>query len=249
MERYCTNCGAELDDETHFCKKCGAKIDASSSSDDENHSQDRGKPMEEKRVCPKCLTIYEDNFTHCPKCGLRLSTAEEFDEIVALTKKAQECYENKDYQGAIDCLKIQLEYYPNPDEILFLLADCYYCLDDYDNVNQYLDKLIEINPNHEDIWFKKAQIASSQKDYKKEEEYCLKEIAAHPSNKEAYLLLMDCYSDNKEYEKLDSVIGDLSKIDGGKDYLLQVYHLLGKGENGETEETKMLKEKIKNVLL
>ena len=205
--------------------------------------------MSEKRACPKCLTIYEEDFTHCPKCGLRLCTSEEFDEIVALTEKAQESYENKDYQVAIDCLKTQLEYYPNPDEIIFLLADCYYCLNDYDNANQYLDKLIEINPNHENLWFKKAQIASSQKDYKKEEKYCLKEIGANPSNKETYLLLMDCYNETKEYEKLDSVLEDLSKLDDGKDYLLQVYLLLGKGECGETEETKMLKEKIKNILL
>ena len=42
---------------------------------------------------------------------------------------------------------------------------------------------------------------------------------------------------------------NLSKIDDGKDYLLQVYFLLGKGEDGETEETKILKEKIKNALL
>ena len=205
--------------------------------------------MSEKRACPKCLTIYEEDFTHCPKCGLRLCTSEEFDEIVALTEKAQESYENKDYQGAIDCLKTQLEYYPNPDEIIFLLADCYYCLNDYDNANQYLDKLIEINPNHENLWFKKAQIASSQKDYKKEEKYCLKEIGANPSNKETYLLLMDCYNETKEYEKLDSVLEDLSKLYDGKDYLLQVYFLLGKVEGGETVETKMLKEKIKNVLL
>ena len=203
----------------------------------------------EKRACPKCLTIYDEDFTHCPQCDLRLCTSEEFEEIVALTKKAQDCYENKDYQGAIDCLKTQLEYYPNPEEILFLLGDCYYCLNDYDNANQYLDKLIEINPNHKGLWFKKAQIALAQKDYNKEEEYCLKEISAHPSNKDAYLLLMDCYSDKKEYEKLDSVLEDLSKLDDGKDYLLQVYLLLGKGECGETEETKILKEKIKNALL
>ena len=74
--------------------------------------------MSEKRACPKCLTIYEEDFTHCPKCGLRLCTSEEFDEIVALTEKAQESYENKDYQGAIDCLKTQLEYYPNPDVLM-----------------------------------------------------------------------------------------------------------------------------------
>ncbi len=112
-----------------------------------------------------------------------------------------------------------------------------------------MDKLAEINQNHKNLWFKKAQIASVKKDYNKEEEYCLKEIGAHPSNKEAYLLLMDCYSDNNEYEKLDSVLEDLSKLDDGKDYLLQVYLLLGKGEDGETEQTKILKEKIKNALL
>ena len=229
MGRYCTNCGKNLRDDFEFCPYCGYTI--------------------KKRACPKCLTIYEEDFTHCPKCGLRLCTPEEFDKIVSLTNKAQECYENKDYQGAIDCLKTQLEYYPNPEEILFLLGDCYYCLNDYDNANHYLDKLIELNPNYENIWFKKAQIALAQKDYNKEEEYCLKEIAAHPSNKEAYLLLMDCYSDKKEYEKLDSVIEDLSKLDDGKDYLLQVYFLLGKGEEGETEETKILKEKMKNALL
>ena len=243
MGRDCTNSGAELDDGDHFCKKCGKAL-----SDDFDFCPYCGYKIE-KRACPKCLTIYEDDFTHCPKCDLRLCTSEEFEEIVALTKKAQECYENKDYQGAIDCLKTQLEYYPNPEEILFLLGDCYYCLNDYDNANHYLDKLIELNPNYENIWFKKAQIALAQKDYNKEEEYCLKEIAAHPSNKEAYLLLMDCYSDKKEYEKLDSVIEDLSKLDDGKDYLLQVYFLLGKGEDGETEETKILKEKIKNALL
>ena len=243
MGRDCTNSGAELDDGDHFCKKCGKAL-----SDDFDFCPYCGYKIE-KRACPKCLTIYEDDFTHCPKCDLRLCTSEEFEEIVALTKKAQECYENKDYQGAIDCLKTQLEYYPNPEEILFLLGDCYYCLNDYDNANHYLDKLIELNPNYENIWFKKAQIALAQKDYNKEEEYCLKEISAHPSNKDAYLLLMDCYSDKKEYEKLDSVIEDLSKLDDGKDYLLQVYLLLGKGECGETEETKMLKEKIKNILL
>ena len=243
MGKDCTNSGAELDDGDHFCKKCGKAL-----SDDFDFCPYCGYKIE-KRACPKCLTIYEDDFTHCPKCDLRLCTSEEFEEIVALTKKAQECYENKDYQGAIDCLKTQLEYYPNPEEILFLLGDCYYCLNDYDNANHYLDKLIELNPNYENIWFKKAQIALAQKDYNKEEEYCLKEIAAHPSNKEAYLLLMDCYSDKKEYEKLDSVIEDLSKLDDGKDYLLQVYFLLGKGEEGETEETKILKEKMKNALL
>ena len=243
MGRDCTNSGAELDDGDHFCIKCGKAL-----SDDFDFCPYCGYKIE-KRACPKCLTIYEDDFTHCPKCDLRLCTSEEFEEIVALTKKAQECYENKNYQGAIDCLKTQLEYYPNPEEILFLLGDCYYCLNDYDNANHYLDKLIELNPNYENIWFKKAQIALAQKDYNKEEEYCLKEIAAHPSNKEAYLLLMDCYSDKKEYEKLDSVIEDLSKLDDGKDYLLQVYFLLGKGEDGETEETKILKEKIKNALL
>ena len=243
MGRDCTNSGAELDDGDHFCKKCGKAL-----SDDFDFCPYCGYKIE-KRACPKCLTIYEDDFTHCPKCDLRLCTSEEFEEIVALTKKAQECYENKDYQGAIDCLKTQLEYYPNPEEILFLLGDCYYCLNDYDNANHYLDKLIELNPDYENIWFKKAQIALAQKDYNKEEEYCLKEISAHPSNKDAYLLLMDCYSDKKEYEKLDSVIEDLSKLDDGKDYLLQVYFLLGKGEDGETEETKILKEKIKNALL
>ena len=243
MGRDCTNSGAEHDDGDHFCKKCGKAL-----SDDFDFCPYCGYKIE-RRVCPKCLTIYEDDFTHCPKCDLRLCTSEEFEEIVALTKKAQECYENKDYQGAIDCLKTQLEYYPNPEEILFLLGDCYYCLNDYDNANHYLDKLIELNPDYENIWFKKAQIALAQKDYNKEEEYCLKEIAAHPSNKEAYLLLMDCYSDKKEYEKLDSVLEDLSKLDDGKDYLLQVYFLLGKGEDGETEETKILKEKIKNALL
>ena len=243
MGRDCTNSGAELDDGDHFCKKCGKAL-----SDDFDFCPYCGYKIE-KRACPKCLTIYEDDFTHCPKCDLRLCTSEEFEEIVALTKKAQDCYENKDYQGAIDCLKTQLDYYPNPEEILFLLGDCYYCLNDYDNANQYLDKLIELNPDYENIWFKKAQIALAQKDYNKEEEYCLKEIAAHPSNKESYLLLMDCYSDKREYEKLDSVIEDLSKLDDGKDYLLQVYFLLGKGEDGETEETKILKEKIKNALL
>ena len=243
MGRDCTNSGAELDDGDHFCIKCGKAL-----SDDFDFCPYCGYKIE-KRACPKCLTIYEDDFTHCPKCDLRLCTSEEFEEIVALTKKAQECYENKNYQGAIDCLKTQLEYYPNPEEILFLLGDCYYCLNDYDNANHYLDKLIELNPNYENIWFKKAQIALAQKDYNKEEEYCLKEISAHPSNKDAYLLLMDCYSDKKEYEKLDSVIEDLSKLDDGKDYLLQVYFLLGKGEEGETEETKILKEKMKNALL
>ena len=243
MGRDCTNSGAERDDGDHFCKKCGKAL-----SDDFDFCPYCGYKIE-RRLCPKCLTIYEDDFTHCPKCDLRLCTSEEFEEIVALTKKAQECYENKDYQGAIDCLKTQLEYYPNPEEILFLLGDCYYCLNDYDNANHYLDKLIEINPDHEDIWFKKAQIALAQMDYNKEEEYCLKEISAHPSNKDAYLLLMDCYSDKKEYEKLDSVLEDLSKLDDGKDYLLQVHFLLGKGEYGETEETKILKEKIKNALL
>lgn len=243
MGRYCTNCGAELDDEDHFSIKSGKDF-----SDDFEFCPYCGYKIE-RRACPKCLTIYEEDFTHCPKCGLRLCTTEEFEEIVALTKKAQESYENKDYKGAIDCLKTQLEYYPNPEEILFLLGDCYYCLNDYDNANHYLDKLIEINPNHENLWLKKAQIALAQKDYNKEEEYCLKEISAHQNNKDAYLLLMDCYSDKKEYEKLDSVLEDLSKLDDGKDYLLQVYFLLGKGEDGETEETNILKEKIKNALL
>ncbi len=100
-KRKCPKCGKALNDDFEFCPYCGYKI--------------------EKRACPKCLTIYEDDFTHCPKCGLRLCTSEEFDEIVALTKKAHESYENADYQGAIDILKTQLEYYPNPEDILFLL--------------------------------------------------------------------------------------------------------------------------------
>lgn len=200
------------------------------------------------KLCPKCLTIYEDDITHCPKCGLRLCTSEEFDDIVALTKKAHESYENKDYQGAIDILKTQLEYYPNPDDLLFLLGDCYYCINDYSNANEYLDKLNQVNPDYENLWFKKAQIAYALNDFEKEEEYCLKEIELHSNNKEAYLLLMDCYMDNREYEKLDSILEDLSSLEDGKDYLRKVYFHLEKLEGGETEETKKLKEKIKNVL-
>ena len=225
----CPKCGKTLNDDFEFCPYCGYKIG--------------------KRACPKCLTIYGEDFTHCPKCGLRLSTPEEFDEIVALRKKAQDCFDKKDYQGAIDCLKIQLEYYPEPDDILSVLIDCYYYLNDYDNANEYLDKLIEINPNYENLWYKKAQIASALHDFEKQEEYCLKEIELHPNNKDAYLLLMDYYIENNENEKFDSVLDDLSKLEDGKDYLMRVYFLLEEVEDGETEETRKLKEKIKNAII
>ncbi|WP_297981681.1 zinc ribbon domain-containing protein [uncultured Methanobrevibacter sp.] len=223
----CPECGKNIDENSSFCPFCGKKL--------------------ENKVCQKCLTAYNNSYEFCPKCGLKICTQEEFNNILNLQSKVQELYNEKKYSEAIEILKIQLEYLPNPEPVLYLLGVCYFFLDDYDNSNEYLDKLMEVNPEYKGLWLKKAHIASKQKDYDKAEEYCLKEIELH-QDKDAYLHLISCYDTKGEYEKMDNALEDLSNTEGAKEYLLQVYNILDQSGDNLSEKDKLFKEKIKKKI-
>ncbi len=50
-QKFCTHCGAELDDGAAFCKNCGAKSDESDA------------------FCTKCGAEFEPGTTYCKSCG------------------------------------------------------------------------------------------------------------------------------------------------------------------------------------
>ena len=81
--------------------------------------------------------------------AIRSRTVNTFDYQYA---QAQECYENKDYTGALEHLKKALGYEPENDDANLLLAKTEYQLDQNDEAAEVLEALLDRNGSLEEAY-------------------------------------------------------------------------------------------------
>ena len=81
--KRCSNCGAEIDDETVFCMNCGMKVEAVSSL--------QQTPFVPNR-CPKCNAEINPNHAFCAVCGSKIGEFEDDDELktIAISRSKPE---------------------------------------------------------------------------------------------------------------------------------------------------------------
>lgn len=91
--KYCSNCGAQIDDETKFCPKCGNAVG------EETENTVRKQVYAGKIVkCPNCGTEIPNSYiTKCPGCGFELGSTKSTNSLEQFKARIQ-AFDNNIYQ-------------------------------------------------------------------------------------------------------------------------------------------------------
>ena len=195
----CNACGNKYVDEFDFCHFCGAYP---------------------KKFCPKCFKEINDGGEVCSDCGTELLPFERFKKYHDLKEKALEYKDEGNFKKSSKCLEKILDDWPDNEDIIFLLAENYCFLDDYDNALKEYERLVEINPGYVGVYSRIAKICIGKEEIEKAREYLQKEHKAHPFESEHYIYSMHICFLEDDFEKANRILDRLFAIGPNEDDLL-----------------------------
>ena len=103
---------------------------------------------------------------------------EMFKKYHDLKEKALEYKNNGNFKKSSKCLEKILDDWPDNEDIIFLLAENYCFLDDYDSALREYERLVEINPGYVGVYSRIAKICIGKEEIEKAREYLQKEHKA-----------------------------------------------------------------------
>lgn len=83
---YCSNCGAQIANNTKFCLECGSPNTSDSSSSPERKQEYVGKILK----CPNCGEVLKSFKANCPACGYELRSAKSIGSVRELTLRLEQ---------------------------------------------------------------------------------------------------------------------------------------------------------------
>ena len=113
-----------------------------------------------------------------------------------------------------------MDDWPDNEDIIFLLAENYCFLDDYDNALRQYERLAEINPEYNGLHSQMAKICIRNEEIEKAKEYLQKEHKANPFENKHYIYSMHICFLEDDFEKANRILDKLFAIGPNEDDLL-----------------------------
>ena len=83
---YCSNCGAQIADNTQFCPECGSSNALGTTNSAQRQQEYAGKILK----CPNCGETLKPFNANCPACGYELRSAKSTDSVRELTLRLEQ---------------------------------------------------------------------------------------------------------------------------------------------------------------
>ena len=173
--RTCTNCGAQFADDELFCPKCGQEVqlvpdfetiestmaqsarekeELERKLEEERRFQEQQENLRKKRRKKLLLTFGVITaivivITVAVVFAIRNRTVNTFDYQFA---QAKACYENEDYEEALDHLQKACSLNPDDLDAQYLLAEVEVQLGETDQAAEVLESLLDQDPEREEAY-------------------------------------------------------------------------------------------------
>lgn len=164
-----------------------------------------------KKIFDKLYTFAETYFTN------------EYSADVGMESfySAMKCYDNKEYEKALELYKIALKYEPNSDATYFNMGNVYFVQKDYDQALIHYNQASLLNEHSPNVNAQIAKVYFEQKKYDKALKYYLKSEKIDKLNENSYIEMGYCYSDLKEYRKSIEMYKKAIQINPKIDYIYE----------------------------
>jgi len=84
---YCSNCGAQIENNTKFCPECGSAHAARATNSTQRQQEFKGKVMK----CPNCGEVLKSFDGICPSCGLEINSVKMSVSFKTFVDNITEC--------------------------------------------------------------------------------------------------------------------------------------------------------------
>lgn len=164
-----------------------------------------------KKIFDKLYTFAETYFTNEYSADVGM---ESFDS-------AMKCYDNKEYEKALELYKIALKYEPNSDATYFNIGNVYFVQKDYDQALIHYNQASLLNEHSPNVNAQIAKVYFEQKKYDKALKYYLESEKRDELNENLYIEMGYCYSVLKEYRKSIEMYQKAIQINPKIDYIYE----------------------------